>query len=112
MADNADSAASTKAKKADETDPVAGVFSADDRRAAVLKEYGKYVATARILAPSGAGAFNPGDPIPTSTIERDDLDENLGLGLADHWLTAESDGVALRSSAAGRAAVRNAGGEE
>lgn len=91
-------------------DPTPEVLTASDRANQTQDEYGKYVATARILAPSGAGAFNIGDPIPTSTIERDDL--KAGVGLTAHWLTADSDGVALRDSDEGRAAVRAAGGEE
>lgn len=34
-------------------------------------EYGKYVAVEQIYI-GGALAFNPGDPVPASTVDRDD----------------------------------------
>jgi hypothetical protein len=43
---------------------------ADARRAEQAKEYGKYVAKERIVI-DGALAFNAGDPVPVSHVERD-----------------------------------------
>lgn len=43
----------------------------DDYQAAVDAEYGTYVAVEPIEI-GGARAFNVGDPVPKSTVERDD----------------------------------------
>jgi hypothetical protein len=43
--------------------------TADELEAAIAKEYGTYVATAPIDI-GGARAFNAGDPVPVSHIER------------------------------------------
>lgn len=44
--------------------------TAEDRRAAQEKEYGTYVAVEPIFI-GGARAFNVGDPVPVSHVERE-----------------------------------------
>ncbi len=43
--------------------------TAEDLRAAQIAEYGTYTATERIVI-DGALAFNPGDAVPVSHVER------------------------------------------
>lgn len=50
------------------TEPTAPV-TAEDQRAAQEAEYGRYVAAETIFL-GGARAFNAGDPVPVSHVER------------------------------------------
>lgn len=44
---------------------------ADDYEAQQAAEWGKYVAT-EVIYIGGARAFNPGDPVPASHVDRED----------------------------------------
>src|SRR5687768_7602918 len=46
----------------------AGPLSADEQRKAIEAECGKYRA-ASVIEVNGVRAFNPGDPVPVSTVE-------------------------------------------
>lgn len=48
--------------------------TADDAQKAREAEYGKYVAKGPIFI-NGARAFNPGDPVPVSHVERGVVDK-------------------------------------
>lgn len=89
----------TKVAQADEI-RLAPVSTADERKAAVEKEYGQYVATQEINSPSGARAFNVGDPIPASTVEKDHCD----------WIAADHETVAKAGTVAAKKAIRQAAG--
>jgi hypothetical protein len=77
------------------------VVTADDRRAQVAAEYGKYIALAPIDAPDGtARIFNPLDPIPVSFVE----------GKEYPWLSADDERVGLTSRKTDRNKARRAVG--
>jgi hypothetical protein len=59
----------TKARAAAPEHNAQRVFTADDRRAEVEHEYSQYVAVVPISF-SGVPAFNIGDPVPASHVER------------------------------------------
>lgn len=49
--------------------------AADDFQAAQEKEWGLYVAV-EVIAIDGVRAFNPGDPVPVSHVERGVVDKS------------------------------------
>lgn len=53
--------------------------TAEELRAAQVAEYGKYVAAEAIFI-GGARAFNPGDPVPVSHVERGVVDKSQVVG--------------------------------
>lgn len=83
------------------------VVTADDRREAVRREYGKYIATEAITAPNGALMFNPGDPVPITHVEGPED----GKGKRDAGkAVVRADQVAKRGTIEARQAVLAAGG--
>jgi hypothetical protein len=89
--------------------PYPAVTTADDRRVEVLKEYSTYVATQPITAPSGARAFNPGDPVPISHVEGPfGTDGKRDASRRVEWV--QEDQYAKRGTVEARAAMLAAGG--
>lgn len=77
------------------------------RRAERAKEYGVWEA-AGVIEFGGARAFNEGDPVPTSTVERLKMDE-LGLVRKQGTPAAETP---ADGDAAGQTSTRTKGGSK
>lgn len=73
------------------------------RREARAKEYGKWECGPSPIEFNGARAFNEGDPVPTSTVERFALDAMGRVVPAGTHAKAQEDAEAARAEAESKA---------